>query len=87
MADSNHVRKLMEGVAAWNQWRSENPDISIDLRKADLRDAELPGAMLRNANLSSCDLRDAILDNANLSLATLKGSNLTGARLHATSLR
>ena len=38
MADSKQVRKLMEGVATWNQWRSENPDVPIDLRKADLRD-------------------------------------------------
>lgn len=87
MADSNHVRKLMEGVAAWNQWRSENSDVSVDLTQADLRDIELPGAMLRNADLSGCDLRGAILDNANLSLATLIGSNLIGARLHAASLR
>jgi len=42
MADANHVQKLMEGVAAWNQWRSDNPDVSIDLRKADLRDAAEP---------------------------------------------
>ena len=52
MADPNHVQKLMEGVAAWNQWRAENPDISIDLSEADLRDAELPGANLREANLT-----------------------------------
>jgi len=87
MANSDHVRKLMEGVAAWNQWRSENPEVSIDLRKADLRDAELPGAMLHDANLSSCDFRDALLDNANLSFATLSGSNFTRARLRAAELR
>lgn len=86
MADSNHVRKFLEGVAAWNQWRSENPEVSIDLSHTDLRDAELPGANFRDVNISSCDLRDAILDNADLSSANVTGSNLTGARLHAASL-
>ena len=86
MADPNHVQKVMEGVAAWNQWRSENPDVPIDLRGADLRDAELSKANLRDADLTSCNLGDAVLDNADLSSATLTSANLTGARLHAASL-
>ena len=86
MADSNHVKKLREGVAVWNQWRSENPDVPIDLRSADLRDIELPGVNLREANLNSCNLRGANLDNADLSSATLRSAILMGARLRAASL-
>ena len=86
MANPDHLQKLREGVAAWNQWRSENPDVAIDLHSADLRDAELRGANLREANISGCDLRDAVLDNADLSLSNLDRSNLKGARLRAASL-
>ena len=86
MANPDHLQKVREGVAAWNQWRAENPDVAIDLSGADLRDAELRGANLREATISRCDLRDAVLDNADMSLANLDRSNLTGARLRAASL-
>lgn len=85
MADSRQLLYLTEGVAAWNQWRSENPDVSIDLRKADLRDAELAGVNLREANLIGCDLRDAELDNADFTSANLSKANLTGARMRRAS--
>lgn len=87
MADINHVQKLMEDVAAWNQWRSENPGTSIELGKADLRDADLSNANLREAQLVGSNLCGAVLDNADLSSAVLQGANLTSARLHAASFR
>lgn len=81
MANREQLEKLKEGVAAWNQWRTENPDLSIDLMKADLRDVEYPGIDFGEANLSRANFRDAILTGADLSLAVLTGANLTGAKL------
>jgi hypothetical protein len=31
MADEHHLEILMRGVASWNQWREENPDVTPDL--------------------------------------------------------
>jgi uncharacterized protein YjbI with pentapeptide repeats len=62
MADEEHFALLKKGVAAWNAWRKENPDIHPDLRGADLIAASLSranlfGADLIEANLSGADLR------------------------------
>ena len=46
MANDEHVALLKQGVAAWNAWRDENPDICPDLSEPDLR-----GANLSEANL------------------------------------
>jgi len=37
MANDEHVAMLKKGVDAWNGWRDENPDMSPDLSKANLR--------------------------------------------------
>jgi uncharacterized protein YjbI with pentapeptide repeats len=47
MANDEHVAQLEKGVAAWNAWRTENPDIQPDLSGVDLG-----GATLSNADLS-----------------------------------
>jgi hypothetical protein len=62
-----------------------------NLRKADLRNADLIGANLskadlRNANLIGANLRYAILSNANLSGANLIGANLRNADLRNANL-
>ena len=45
MANDEHVALLLkQGVAAWNAWRDENPDIRLDLTEADLGGANLNGA-------------------------------------------
>jgi hypothetical protein len=31
MANDEHVAMLKQGVAAWNVWRAENPDIRPDI--------------------------------------------------------
>ena len=86
MADTEQLEILSTGVGDWNQWRARNPDVTVDLREADLRDAELPGADLRNALLSSCDFRDAVLDGADLSSAIMHSANLKGAHLRGAAL-
>jgi uncharacterized protein YjbI with pentapeptide repeats len=93
MANDEHVRLLLkEGVAAWNVWRDENPNLRPDLsdeylseenlREANLRETNLRGAILRETNLGG-----AKLIQANLRGADLQGANLSGANLHLAFLR
>jgi hypothetical protein len=36
MANDEHVALLKQGVAAWNAWRRDNPDVRPDFSGADL---------------------------------------------------
>jgi TIR domain/Pentapeptide repeats (8 copies) len=95
MANKVHVRRLKEGVNAWNTWRHKN-DVIPDLSDADLKGCILRGANLSHANLSEADLDGSRLNNAsleranlyyaNLSRADLSNANLTGAELHEAKL-
>jgi len=85
-----HLAKLQEGVDAWNEWRSQNPQIVPDLEYADLNQANLENfdfihavlgkANLANADLKGADLTEASLRGADLSMADLTGATLTGTR-------
>jgi len=101
MANEEHVAILKKGVAAWNEWRRENPDIrpnlsGANLRRAHLYGADLSGADLSRADLSEADLSGADLSGANLSRADLSeaplvsadltGANLTGSRVYGVSV-
>jgi uncharacterized protein YjbI with pentapeptide repeats len=102
MANDDHIAQLMKGVAAWNAWRRENPDIRPDLSGADLEGANLSRANLseanfdganltkadlRIANLAHANLREAHLNEANLSQAMLDSAHLRGANLTKADLR
>ncbi len=69
MANPEHVSLLTDSVESWNTWRHQNPDVSPDLREANLRWVDLAGA----------DLRDASFNDALLGHTNLTGSNLAGA--------
>lgn len=93
MANVKQVKLLARGVKAWNSWWVENDGGLgiVDLRGADLRDADLDGvklseADLRNANLTGATLLDAILPGANLGQAIVRGADLSGACLIGSSL-
>ena len=43
MADQQHLAVLKQGVAAWNTWRRQHPEILPDLSEADLSEADLGG--------------------------------------------
>jgi uncharacterized protein YjbI with pentapeptide repeats len=113
MSNPDHFAMLLLGADAWNAWRSENPDIVPDLRRAvlteragvpkhifggrlDLRGAQLLDADLKGvdltdvdligASLENADLRQAILVRAALRLANLTDANLTAAQLDNADL-
>ena len=86
MAKEEHLEILKHGVAAWNQWRDENPEILPDLRLANLARADLSGANLNLVNLSGAILSDAKLIRAKLRGTRLNGSNLYGADLRKVDL-
>jgi uncharacterized protein YjbI with pentapeptide repeats len=90
MANDEHVAILKKGVAAWNEWRRENPDIRPDLSEADLSEADLSEADLVGANLSGAKLAELVgadLSEADLSEADLVGANLSGAKLAGANFR
>ena len=79
MANAEHVAILNGGVAAWNEWRKQNPNIRPDLSHADLTHADLSGAYLVQADLTGADLSEAHLIQADLSEAHLSGADLQNA--------
>ncbi len=111
MANMEHVQLVRRGRDVVARWREANPNELLDLNAAymsyvrapqvnisgaELRHADLMGAVLRRANLSGCflnpchlyhaDLRESDLSNAlfngsNMRGADLRGANLTGADL------
>ena len=93
MANEEHVNILKQGVAAWNKWRKENPDVKPDLsnaeglKAANLRKADFALANLQGAELSGADLYGAILVGANLDRAILMGAHLQEAVLTGATLR
>jgi uncharacterized protein YjbI with pentapeptide repeats len=86
MANDEHVALLKQGVAAWNAWRDENPDIRPNLQGANLSEANLNRANLMEADLSEANLTKADLSGANLFGADLFGANLSGADLSGADL-
>ena len=102
MGNSEHLAILKQGVVYWNLWRRENPEIipnlsGFNLRRANLRAADLSGVNLRwtnlsnanllGANLSNSDLAKANLREADLYKANLKDAKVSGAHLIKTHLR
>ncbi|MDQ3816342.1 MAG: toll/interleukin-1 receptor domain-containing protein [Acidobacteriota bacterium] len=95
MTDQGHLQILQKGVAAWNQWRKENPNIAPKLREADLRDsdysnvdfsyAELSDANLTLSLLRGANLSNAILINTSIAEAYLENANLSGSEMHYTN--
>jgi hypothetical protein len=86
MANSEQLVILKQGVAIWNKWRFENPDLIIDLVEADLREANLGQVNFKEADLRGANLRGAYLRGANLKVAELKGANLVEADLCGANL-
>jgi len=44
MANEEHLQIIRQGVEAWNDWRSKNPQLRPNLNGSDLSGANLSGA-------------------------------------------
>jgi uncharacterized protein YjbI with pentapeptide repeats len=93
MANKEHLKTMMEGVAVWNNWIAENPALNpesgrsvVDLAGADLRYVDLREADLRRCDLSEANLQGVDLSGANLTDAFLTRANLEGAILDRATL-
>ncbi len=92
MANNEQIDLLKQGAQAWNAWRAEQNEATVDLSGGALRGLDLEGADLSGADLRRADLRGANLSGANLRAARLEGANLfkaiiDGADLNEADLR
>ncbi len=92
MANNEQTDLLKQGTRAWNAWRAEQTEATIDLSDGALRGLDLEGADLSGADLRRADLRGAKLSGAKLRGARLEGANLfkaviAGADLDGADLR
>ena len=81
MANEEQLSILKQGSKSWNEWRTENFSVGVDLSGAYLRVAHLFEADLNRANLQGADLAGANLVSTNLQSANLRNTNLQAADL------
>jgi uncharacterized protein YjbI with pentapeptide repeats len=86
MADQNQLALLQYQPGAWSTWRKQYPEISPDLREANLRRADLSETNLSRADFDGADLSETNLTYSNLSGAALRRANLSNAVLQNTRL-
>ncbi len=97
MASSNHLAKLKQGVAFWNQWRQDNWNIKPDLsgvdfarepgvRRSPLWDKKKKRMNMDGINLAGCDLTGSSLRKASIQDANIVEANLTAADLRETDM-
>jgi len=86
MANPEHLAKLKEGTAIWNQWREDYPDVKPDLSEADLNVKNLSGADFFQTNLAQTNFFETNLVGANLTDANLAWANLTRVDLNGANL-
>ena len=87
MANNQQMDLLKQGAQAWNAWRAEQTEATIDLSGGALRGLDLEGADLSSAHLEGADLRGANLSGANLTGAHLEGANLFKAMINGADLK
>ncbi len=86
MANEVHLKKLNEGVEAWNSWRVENKDIKPDLRDTVLTGMDLTNIDFQSTYLARTNLSGSRMSGANLKKAFLFRTNLSDALLHDAAL-
>jgi len=86
MANDEHLRILMQGVSAWNEWRKQNAHVRPDLERADLEGATLSAGNFAGANLRQVDFRKTDMNGSDLSDADITEANLCEAQLGQANL-
>lgn len=81
MANPEHLKILMQGVGAWNHWRTQNPDVEPDLRGLDAH-----VALLIKINFSGAFLTRAHITNSELPYADFTGAFLKEVTFRETAL-
>ena len=72
---------IKQGKNSWNEWRSQNPELVIELPSVNLSLSNLEGFNLEKANLWEADFKKANLSGSRLQGADLCFANLSGADL------
>ncbi len=76
MANPEHLEVVKQGAEVIQKWRDANPNVSFDLRDADLCEEDLSWANLSWANLMGAHLNQADLTGAHLYCANLIDAKL-----------
>lgn len=84
MANEEHLKLLFQGKSIWNKWREDEPLISVNFIKANLKDLDLIGINLSGAFLQGANLTGAYLLESNLRGARLEDAILAGAQMGDT---
>lgn len=97
MEHQEALELLKKDLAQFNQFKADNPRLSLDLRganlegqnlvKADLRRTNLEGACFRRANLEEAELNNCRLVNVDFREANLAHANFHRAELQGADLR
>jgi uncharacterized protein YjbI with pentapeptide repeats len=87
VANQEQVDRLKLGVKAWNEWRSSNPEVDIDLYGADFSEADFSEANFIGANFRRACLKGMSLSWADFFGANLTDADLTGSQLFRANLR
>lgn len=61
MANKKHVALVKQWSSTWNEWRRANPEVTPNLKRADLMREHLSEADLHESNLFGVDLSEADL--------------------------
>jgi uncharacterized protein YjbI with pentapeptide repeats len=87
VANEELVAFLKQGTEAWNAWRAQHREASVDFSGAALRALDLAEANLVGVDLRRADLRGTVLTKASLAGACLQGANIFKAVLDGADLR
>lgn len=96
MANQEHLEILERGRNEWNKWRTDNPQITPDLRGAilsgkgffnvNLNTANLDGAQFLGSDLEETQFEGASMVGAILRHATIEAANFSHAKLVGANL-
>ncbi|WP_144393298.1 pentapeptide repeat-containing protein [Pleionea sediminis] len=78
---STLLKLIGKGRDKWNRWRSDNPNVTIDLSGSDFSERDLSGYDFSQVNLSYCDFTKSQLIGANFISANLQHANFSHCNL------